>query len=354
MQEPSEDQSEPQSSEEAPAPKRGGLGRVLRRTLVLFLVIGVLASGAAIGLVFWAQDIYQAPGPLQAQADVVIEPGSSLQNIASRLQSAGVIDHPKVFIGMLRYLDQHTHLKAGEYRFTPGLSQAEVADILISHQVVEHLITIPEGLTVAEIFQIIEQDGALAGPMPAKPAEGTLLPETYQYRRGDSRASLVERLQAQMALTVQTLWESRAENLPYKTPDEAVVLASIVEKETGVAAERAHIAGVFINRLEKGMRLQSDPTIVYALTQGTGPLGRALTRQDWKFDSPYNTYQNTGLPPGPIANPGRDALQAALQPMQTKDLYFVADGTGGHAFAETLNQHNRNVAKWRRIRDGIE
>ncbi|MDF1750862.1 MAG: endolytic transglycosylase MltG, partial [Alphaproteobacteria bacterium] len=187
-----------------------------------------------------------------------------------------------------------------------------------------------------------------------KPAEGTLFPETYQYRRGDSRQSIVERLQSQMNQALQELWEARAENLPYNTPDEAVVLASIVEKETGLAEERAHIAGVFINRLRKGMRLQSDPTIVYALTQGAGPLGRLLTRQDWKLDSPYNTYQVTGLPPGPIANPGRDALVAALQPMQTKDLFFVADGTGGHAFAETLNEHNKNVAKWRRIRDAVE
>ncbi len=354
MSEPSEDSTDNNPAATPSSPKRGGLARALRRTLVLCLALGVVLAGAAIGVVFWAQDTYHASGPLQTEVQVVIEPGASLQGIATRLQQAGVIEYPKVFIAMLRYQNQHTKLKAGEYRFLPGQSQAEVAQTLIAHNVIEYRITIPEGLTVSEIFQIIEQTDGLTGAMPPKPAEGSLFPETYQYRRGDSRAAIVERLQSQMAVTLQELWQTRSENLPYNTPEEAVILASIVEKETGIASERAHIAGVFVNRLRKGMRLQSDPTIVYGLTQGQGPLGRALTRQDWKFDNPYNTYLIAGLPPGPIANPGRDALIAAMQPMKTKDIYFVADGTGGHAFAETLTQHNRNVAKWRKIRDATE
>ena len=354
MSEPSEDPTDNEPAATPPSPKRGGLGRALRRTLILCLVVGVVLAGAAICVVFWAQDTYHASGPLQQEVEVVIEPGASLQRIAANLQRAGVIEYPKVFIAMLRYQNQHTQLKAGEYRFLPGQSQAEVAQTLIAHHVIEHRITIPEGLTVSEIFGIIEQTDGLTGGLPPKSPEGTLFPETYQYRRGDSRASIVDRLQSKMAATVQELWQSRAENLPYSTPEEAVILASIVEKETGIASERAHIAGVFVNRLRKGMRLQSDPTIVYGLTQGDGPLGRALTRQDWKLENPYNTYLITGLPPGPIANPGRDALIAAMQPMKTKDIYFVADGTGGHAFAETLTQHNRNVAKWRKIRDAVE
>ena len=193
---------------------------------------------------------------------------------------------------------------------------------------------------------------ALAGEMAPVPAEGSLLPETYHYGRGDRRAALIARMAAAMDETLAELWQGRAEGLPFDSPPAAMVLASIVEKETGLAAERRHVAGVFVNRLRRGMRLQSDPTVIYGLTGGAGPLGRPLTRADLETDHPYNTYRIDGLPPHPIANPGREAIAAVLDPLPTGDLYFVADGSGGHVFAPTLDEHNRNVANWRRARDG--
>ncbi|MDW3207177.1 MAG: endolytic transglycosylase MltG [Alphaproteobacteria bacterium] len=340
-----------QSPEQKDAPpRRSSAARILRRALVAFLLLVLLTGGGAAWLFKWAQDVHRQAGPLAQDTVVVIEPGSGLQRIARELEQAGVIDHPEVFIAMLRYSGEHTRLKAGEYRFEAGASQQEVAGKLIDHDVLAHFLTIPEGLTVAEILEIVAGADGVTGAMPPAPPEGSLLPETYQYRRGDSRADILARMQAAMDETLQQLWENRAENLPISSPEEAVILASIVEKETGVASERARVAAVFVNRLRRGMRLQSDPTVVYALTGGQAPLGRALTRQDWKVEHPYNTYRVEGLPPGPISNPGRDALQATLNPVESKELYFVADGTGGHAFAETLAQHNRNVAKWRKIR----
>ncbi|MEC9267961.1 endolytic transglycosylase MltG [Pacificispira sp.] len=335
---------------ETPPPRKRPATRILRRALISFLFLILLTGGGAAWLFHWAQTVHRQAGPLTADTTVVIEPGSGLQRIARNLAESGVIDHPEVFIAMLRYSGDHTRLKAGEYRFEAGLSQAEVAGKLIEHDVLVHFLTVPEGLTVAEVLEIVATADGLTGEMPAPPEEGSLLPETYQYRRGDTRADVLGRMQASMDAALMDLWEGRAENLPVSTPREALILASIVEKETGVAAERARVAAVFVNRLRRGMRLQSDPTVVYALTGGQAPLGRALTRQDWKVDNPYNTYRVDGLPPGPIANPGRLTLQATLNPAETKELYFVADGTGGHAFAETLAQHNRNVAKWRKIR----
>lgn len=331
-------------------PRKSSAARILRRALATFALLVLLTGGGAIWLFSWAQDVHRQAGPLQDETVVVIEPGSGLQRIARELELAGVITHPEVFIAMLRYSGDHTRLKAGEYLFEAGVAQKDVADKLIRHDVLVHFLTVPEGLTVAEILEIVAGAEGMTGAMPPAPAEGSLLPETYQYRRGDSRADILARMQAAMDATLQELWENRADNLPISTPQEAVILASIVEKETGVASERARVAAVFVNRLRRGMRLQSDPTVVYALTGGQAPLGRALTRQDWKVDHPYNTYRANGLPPGPISNPGRDSLRATLNPADTKELYFVADGTGGHAFAETLAQHNRNVAKWRKIR----
>ena len=325
-------------------------GRVVRRLLIFFCIVVVLTGGGAFGLFQWAQKEYRAPGPLADRTVVVIEPGSGLQRIARQLAEAGVLDRPEVFIAMLRYTGEYRDLKAGEYAFDPAISPEAVTGKLVDNDVLSHAVTIPEGLTVYEIFDLLRQNTDLTGDLPEDVAEGSLLPETYHFNRGESRADIVRRMQLSLQAVVAELWENRAAGLPFTTPEEALVLASIVEKETGVASERPHIAGVFVNRLNKGMRLQSDPTVVYALTGGQGPLGRELTRQDWKADNPYNTYQNTGLPPGPIANPGRDAIAAAMKPMQTKDLYFVADGTGGHAFAETLKQHNRNVAAWRKAK----
>lgn len=342
----------PNEAEATPSPrKRGGLGRVVRRMLLTLVALVILTGAGAAWLWQWAQDQYRAPGPLAEAVTIVIEPGSGLQRITRQLGEAGVIGRQEVFIAMLRYSGQHRKLKAGEYLFEAGVSQEEVTRKLVENDIVGRFVTIPEGLTVVEVLALVEQADGLTGEIPPAPPQGSLLPETYQYSRGDTRAELIARMQQAMDATLAELWDARAEGLPFATPEEALVLASIVEKETGVASERARVAGVFVNRLRKPMRLQSDPTVVYALTEGLTPLGRTLTRQDWKLDHAYNTYQIDGLPPGPIANPGREAIAAVLNPAQTKDLYFVADGTGGHAFAETLTQHNRNVAKWRKIRD---
>jgi UPF0755 protein len=209
--------------------------------------------------------------------------------------------------------------------------------------------TVAEGLTVAEIYDVLTAQPDLEGPVPPKPPEGSLLPETYFFVLGDTRAQIVDRMRSEMSAQLASLWEQRDKDIPLTAPDEAVTLASLVEKETSKDSERPRVAAVFYNRMKKGMALQSDPTVIYALTDGQGRLDRTLTSADLKLDSPYNTYMNAGLPKGPIANPGIAALKGVLHPAKTKELYFVADGTGGHAFAETLDQHNKNVAQWRKF-----
>jgi UPF0755 protein len=240
-------------------------------------------------------------------------------------------------------------LRAGEYSFSPGASVNEVLEKITSGKTVVHRLTIPEGTTSREVLLEIEALTTLSGPLPPVPLEGMILPETYHFSRGDSREELLKRMSDAMTDAAAELWEDRADGLPFNSIEEAIILASIVEKETAVAEERGLVAGVFINRLRRGMRLQSDPTVVFGITLGKAPLGRALRRSDLKQSTPYNTYLVDGLPPGPIANPGRESLEAVLNPAATKFLYFVADGSGGHAFAETLGEHNRNVAHWRKI-----
>ncbi|CAK0750410.1 Endolytic murein transglycosylase [Azospirillaceae bacterium] len=224
-----------------------------------------------------------------------------------------------------------------------------ILDQLHRGRTVVHRLTVAEGLTTSQILAQIQAESALSGEIPDTPGEGSLLPDTYHFALGDSRAALVQRMRTAMSAALAELWNRRAESLPLTGPEQAVVLASIVEKETALGSERPRIAGVFFNRLAAGMKLQSDPTVAFALTGGRGPLGRALTQADWRTESPFNTYQIEGLPPSPIGNPGRAALQAALNPERHDFLYFVANGTGGHAFARTLPDHNRNVAHWRQI-----
>nr|WP_276570060.1 endolytic transglycosylase MltG [Rhodovibrio salinarum] len=281
----------------------------------------------------------------------MIARGSGLNAIAQQLANEGVIRSPLIFRLGARVTGQATQLKAGEYAFPAQVSPKQALQIVVSGKTVARTLTIPEGLTSHEVVARIRAAPALTGEISQVPDEGELLPETYHYQRGDRRADLLQRMRAGMTRTLDRLWPKRAKNLPFDSKRAAITLASIVEKETAVPAERALVAGVFVNRLERGMRLQSDPTVRFALTEGEAELGRPLTRADWDVDNPYNTYQNAGLPPGPIANPGPAALKAALNPAETDYLYFVADGNGGHAFAKTLREHNRNVAEWRKVRD---
>jgi UPF0755 protein len=249
-------------------------------------------------------------------------------------------------------------LKAGEYEFAANISLADALEMLRAGKVYDRKVTFPEGITSWQIVQTLRGLDDLAGEIAGVPDEGTLLPDTYHYIKNDERAGVIAQMTAAMDKTVAELWPTRAEGLPFATEKDALTLASIVEKETGIASERARIAGVFVNRLRRGMPLQSDPTVIYAMTQGEvqtegqGPIGRRLLTKDLGKESPYNTYLNAGLPPGPIANPGRAAIEATLHPEEHDFIYFVADGTGGHVFARTLSEHNANVAKWRKIRRG--
>jgi UPF0755 protein len=258
-----------------------------------------------------------------------------------------VIDQPWVFVGGVTVLKARGGLKHGEYEFTKHASLSDVVETIISGKVVQHAVTIPEGLTSEQIVARLLQNDALTGQIKEIPHEGTLLPETYKFTRGMSRAQIIERMRESHQRVLSDIWQHREPDLPLKTPDQLITLASIVEKETGKAEERSRVAAVFINRLNKKMRLQSDPTIIYGLTGGKGSLGHPLTKSEMEQPSPYNTYQIDGLPPGPIANPGRASLEAAANPARTKDLYFVADGTGGHVFSENYEQHQKNVARLR-------
>ena len=299
----------------------------------------------------WGYAAFTRPGKLDQPAIVYIEPGSGLRGIAETLHGKGVVEDPLVFRAGVRIVGLATKLRAGEYSFPARVSPLEAAKILESGETVLRRVTFAEGLTTAEIISQLMAVEGLEGLIDRAVAEGALLPETYYFSYGDRRVDIVNRMEQAMRDTLAELWPRRAGDLPLDTPDEAVILASIVEKETGVAAERPRVAGVFVNRLKRAMRLQSDPTVVYGITKGAGPLGRRLTRADLRKETPYNTYVIGGLPPGPIANPGRAAIEAVMQPAQTDELYFVADGTGGHVFSTTLQEHNRNVRKWRKIRD---
>lgn len=321
----------------------------MKRALSAIAALVIVAALFAGGVVIWGNDTFEKPGPLADETVIVIKRGAGLRAIARQLEQAGILQYPWLFVAKAKWTGAHRDLKAGEYAFAPGISPAAVMAKIRKGDVVIHKITIPEGLTSQQVATLIARAPALQGALPALPPEGVLLPETYDYTYGDSREALVQRIRKARDETLAELWKSRTEGLPLADPEAASILASIVEKETAEPAERPRIAAVFINRLRRGMRLQSDPTVVYALTGGTGPLGRPLTRRDLGLKHPYNTYTVKGLPPGPIANPGTASLAAVLRPAETKELYFVADGSGGHAFAKTLREHNRNVARWRRL-----
>lgn len=314
------------------------------------MILLLLATLAAGGAYYWGKQQFEAPGPLAAETTVVIPRGSGVSRIAAILLEAGIIEHDWLFKIGVKLSGKDQALKAGEFAFPAQVSMRGAMEILVAGITVVHKVTIPEGLSSWEIVQLLNAVPDLEGEAIAEiPAEGTLLPETYFFERGDTRQAILARMQAEHERAVAALWEGRQEGLPIDTQEEWITLASIVEKETGLAAERPLVASVFVNRLNRGMRLQSDPTVIYGITGGKGPLGRGLTRKELDTSTPYNTYTEDGLPPGPIANPGWASLQAVLHPEESDYLYFVADGTGGHAFAETLAEHNRNVQKWREI-----
>ena len=318
----------------------------MRRRRLVGVLLALLAAAAA-GFAFRAWQDFNAPGPLAETRRVVVAKGTGLAPLAALLADRGVLRDPLAFRAFVTVEGSQNRLKAGEYDFPAGISAASVRDLLVAGRTVVRRLTVPEGLTTAAVLDLVRGAEGLVGEPPG-PGEGRLLPETYHYSYGDSRAGLVARMERAMDEALARLFRDRPADSPLKHETELLTLASIVEKETGVSGERAEIAGVFVNRLKRGMRLQTDPTVIYALTGGRRGLGRPLTRTDLRVDHPYNTYRIQGLPPGPIANPGLAALEAAARPARTDALYFVADGAGGHLFARTLREHNRNVARYRR------
>jgi len=316
--------------------------------IVLFVAVALVAAALYLG-----HGRYTADGLLPRQATVVIPKGTGVAGIAHLLQTRRVISDRRLFMAGVRVFGLDRRLRAGEFAFPAGISMAAVARLLASGRTVKRKLTLAEGLTTSQVLAQIDAAEGFSGALPVgQVSEGALLPETYFYSHGDPRSGLVRRMREAMTRMVKKLWRTRAADTILRTPLEALTLASIIEKETSLAGERFRISAVFHNRLRRSMRLQSDPTVVYGLTAGKGILDRPLTRRDLAHASPYNTYRNGGLPPGPIANPGRAALEAALHPAETGAYYFVADGTGGHAFAATLDEHDLNVQRYRDMLSG--
>ncbi len=333
-----------------PTPHRGPSGRRSG------LVAGLLAASATLSLfviaaLAWGWSVYYAPGPSAAVGDatiVTLPSGSGVSTIAARLKSAGVIKSTDMFKAAATLTGADRRLRAGEYQVPTRSSLRAVLRLLTDGRVVRHFVTIPEGWSSAQAVDILMQEPVLTGAVEATPEEGSLWPETYEVARGETRAAVIARMQRAQTDNLARMWAARAPGIVVRTPEEAVTLASIVEKETGLAAERPRVAAVFSNRLRQGMRLESDPTIVYGITRGR-PLGRGIRQSELQRDTGYNTYLIDGLPPTPIANPGKQALAAVLNPPRSDELFFVADGTGGHVFARTYEEHLFNVARWREI-----
>jgi UPF0755 protein len=339
-----------------PPPKRSERARnpfvVVGNAIITILLIAMLGAG---GAYYYGKRKLEAPGPLPEDKVVNIPPRAGMTDIAEILQREGVIDNNRwAFIGSVFALKARSGLKPGEYQFQKNASLHEVIGTMVDGKVVQHAVTIPEGLTSEQIVARLSDNDIFAGTVHEIPREGTLLPETYKFPRGTTRDQVIARMQQAQKRVVAEIWEHRSADIPVKTPEQLVTLASIVEKETGKADERSRVAAVYVNRLRQKMKLQSDPTIIYGLVGGQGTLGRPIKRSEIMQPSPYNTYVVDGLPPGPIANPGRASLEAAANPARTRDLFFVADGTGGHTFTETYDQHQKNVAKLRAMEKQIQ
>ena len=308
------------------------------------VLLVVIAAAFILGNVFFFYKV----GPLAKDTPLVIPTGASLKRVTTILEGQGALSVAANFYWTARLSGSAAKIKAGEFLIPAGASQSDILNILISGEVIFHKITFPEGLTSAQVVEVLLQESMLTGEVETVPEEGTLLPETYLFTRGDSRADVLRRMAKNQTELLESLWADYDYSYVFTSLEDAVIIASIVEEETGVGAERSLIAAVFMNRLEKRMRLQTDPTVIYGLTGGE-PLGRPILQSELDRDTPYNTYLHYGLPPGPITNPGRAALEAVFNPAVTDALYFVADGSGGHVFSETLEEHNENVQKWRKF-----
>ena len=339
-----------------PPPKRSDRARnplVVFGNAVITIVLIVMLGGGAVYV--YGRQMLESPGPLQEEKIVNIPARSKTRDIADILQREGVIDiSPWAFIGGVFALKASSDLKPGEYAFQKHASLRDVVATIVEGKVVQHAVTVPEGLTSEQIVTRLSENDIFAGSVREMPREGTLLPETYKFPRGTTRDQVIQRMQQTQKRVLAEIWERRNPDVPVKTPEQLVTLASIIEKETGKPDERSRVAAVFVNRLRQKIKLQSDPTIIYGLVGGKGTLGRPIKRSEIQQPSPYNTYIVDGLPPGPIANPGRASLEAAANPARTRDLFFVADGTGGHAFTETYDQHQKNVAKLRTMEKQIQ
>jgi UPF0755 protein len=322
---------------------------MMRHIAANVLTLLVIALVGLLGLVVWGQNQFREAGPLSEPVVVEVPRGAGLNAVARQLEEAGAIESPSVFRIGARYTGLDQGLRYGEYEIPPGASMEEILALMNRGSNVVRRITVPEGWTSWQVVEALRAREDLTGEVAEIPPEGSLAPATYDLSLGMDRSAVLERMAARQAQILEEAWANRAPDLPVNSPEELLILASIVEKETGVAEERGEVAAVFVNRLHRGMRLQTDPTVIYGITRGEGALGRGLTRSELDTRTPWNTYAIDGLPPTPIANPGRAAIEAAANPPASENYYFVADGTGGHAFARTLEEHNRNVAVWRRI-----
>lgn len=349
--EPGRAPSRPRGGKIKPERRRAnGFVRVLSGLMTLSLV-GMVSLAGCGALLY---HLYEKAGPLEVSRTIAIPKGEGRIAIAERLEREGVISNRWTFVAshlMQGWLggDKQHDLKAGEYEFKKNASMREVAELIAEGKSVLYKVSIPEGLTSQQIVERLKAEPNLTGDIAEVPGEGTLLPDTYRVSKGMERQELIDRMRSEQQRLMTAIWENRQKDLPFNTLEQAIILASIVEKETGRADERGRVAAVFVNRLRKPMRLQSDPTIIYGIVGGQGPLGRGITRDDIEQKTAYNTYRINGLPPGPICNPGRPAIEATLNPPKTTDLYFVADGTGGHDFSSTLDEHNAAVANWRKV-----